>query len=418
MRISDITLSTDYINNLNTAKSKVENLQNEIATGNKIQQPSDSPGGTSNIIQWNTQLQQMNTYSSNIDNGSSFVQDTTNTMQNIQSEVTNVLNDLTSANNIGNSTNLNNFADQINQSLQSIINLANTQSDGKYIFGGTDFSAAPYAMNSSNTAVTVQVGDVSGAQKITTSNNIQQQINMTGTEVFGTIVTQNGTIDSGTAVGGTVSSQTNVYDAQGNQYTFKVNYTKTAADTYSMTYDVLDSSNNSVLSAPPAAETMVFNSSTGKLQTINNQTPAPIHVKVGSKNIDFSFDPTSVSEASGSTSLSFSANQQTDIFNTLLSIVNQLKSGKTPDASLVQSVTNFNNRLTNNISKAGNIENQLTNTKNLLTSQQTQLQTMISNEQGVDVAQSVMDLQNQETLLQMIYKMAGMVSTQSLLNYI
>ncbi len=418
MRVSDITLATDYLNNLTAAKSKVDNLQNEIATGNKIQQPSDSPGGTSNIIQWNTQLQQMNTYFSNIDNGSSFIQDTTSTMQNIQSEITNVLNDLTSVNNAANSTNLNSFADQINQSLQTIINLANTQSDGKYVFGGTDFSAAPYAMNASNTAVAVQVSDVSGAQKITTSNNIQQQINMTGTEVFGTIVTQNGTIDSGTAIGGTVSSQTNVYDAQGNQYNFKVNYTKTAADTYRMTYDILDSSNNSVLSAPPAAETMVFNSSTGKLQTINNQTPAPIHIEVGSKNIDFSFDPTTVSEVSGTTSLNFSANQQTDIFNTLISIVNQLKAGKTPDPSLVQSVSNFNSRLTNNISKAGNIENQLSNTKNLLTNQQTQLKTMVSNVQGVDIAQSVMDLQNQETLLQMIYKMAGMVSTQSLLNYI
>ncbi len=418
MRISDIILSSDYVNNLNTAKSKVNSLQNEIATGKKIMQPSDDPGGTSNIIQWNFQLNQMNTYSSNIDGGSSFIQDTTSAMQNVQSQVTDILTTLNSANNIDNMTNLSNIGDQVNQYLQTLISLANTESDGKYVFGGTDFSAPPYAMNSSNTAVQVQVGDVSGIQKITTSQNTQQQINLSGTDVFGTIVQQLGNIDSGTALNATVSSQTNIYDAQGNQYTFKVNYKKTAADTYSMTYDILDSGNTSVFSSPPAAQAMVFNSSTGVLQTVNGQPPEPIHIKVASKNIDFSFDPTTLSEKSGATSLNYSANQKTDIFNTLIAVVNQLKAGKTPDASLVQSVSSFNDRLNNNISKAGNIANQLTNTKNLLSSQQTQLNTMISNEQGVDVAQSIMDLQNQETLLQMIYKMAGMVSTQSLLNYL
>jgi len=418
MRISDIILSNDYTNNLTAAKTKVNDLQTQIATGNKIQQPSDSPGGTSNIIQWNTQLEQMNTYSDNIDNGSSFIQDTTNTMQSIQTEITNILTDLSSVNNTANSTNLGNFGDQINQSLQTILGLANSESNGKYIFGGTDFSSAPYAMNASNTAVNVQVKDVSGAQKITISKNIQQQINMPGTDVFGTIVTQSGTIDSSTALNSTFTSQTNVYDAQGNPYSLQANYTKTATDTYSMTYDVLDSTNKSVFPIPTVAEIMVFNSSTGKLQTINNQPPTSIHIKAASGNIDFTFDPTLISEKNGTSTVNFSANQQTDIFNTLISIVNQLKSGKTPDSSLVQGVSSFNNRLLDNLAKSGNITNQLSNTKSLLTSQQTQLETMISNEQSVDVAHAAMDLQNQENLLQMIYKMAAMVSTQSLLNYL
>ncbi len=418
MRISDIMLSTDYVNNLTTAKNNVNSLQTQIATNKNILQPSDSPNGTANLIQWNSQLEQMNTYSSNIDSGTSFVQDTTDTMQSIQTEITGILTKLSDVNNPTNSTNLSNYADQINQSLQSILSLANTESGGKYVFGGTDFSAAPYGMNSTNTAVNVQVSDVSGAQKITTSQNIQQQINMSGTQVFGTIVNQNGSIDSGTALNSTVANTTTVYDNQGNPYTLKVNYTKTAADTYSMTYDVLDSTNTSVLSASPPAETMVFNSSTGVLQTVNNKPPSPVQIKVGSKNIDFTLDPTSVTEKSGTTSLAFSANQKTDIFNTLIAIVNQLKSGQTPDQSLVQSVSSFNERILDNLAVAGNMTNQLSNTKSLLNNQQTQLNTMISNVQSLDVAKAAVNLQNQDNVLQMIYKMAAMVSTQSLLNYL
>ena len=83
MRISDSIFNTSYLSNLNTVKSNVTTLQNQLATGNKIQQPSDSPSGTSELLNWNSQLDQMSTYSSNIDSATSFVTDTTNTMQSI-----------------------------------------------------------------------------------------------------------------------------------------------------------------------------------------------------------------------------------------------------------------------------------------------------------------------------------------------
>ncbi len=417
MRISDIILSSDFVNNFTNAKSKVNELQTQIATGNKIQQPSDSPDGTANLIGWNSQLEQMNTYSDNIDNASSFVQDTTSTMQSIQDEVTNVLTKLSSVNTTTSPANLNNFADQINQSLQTILGLSNISSNGKYVFGGTDFSAQPFGYSADNTSIEVKPNDISGEQNIRTSQNITQQINMSGTEIFGTIVSGNGTIDSRTSIGSTVNSQSNVYDDLGNQYTYDVNYTKTAANTYNMTYDIKDGSGNSVFSQPPAAKTVVFNATSGVMQTVDNQTPASIHIKIPNQKIDFNFDPTSVKEASGASALTFSANQKTDIFNTLMSISNSLRAGNVPTQDQIQTITNFNNRLLDNLSKIGNTTNQLSNTKSLISSQQTQLKTLMTNEQGVDMAQAVMDLQNQQNLLQMSYKLAATVTSQSLLTY-
>ncbi|MHB8338610.1 MAG: hypothetical protein ACYDEE_14440, partial [Ignavibacteriaceae bacterium] len=116
--------------------------------------------------------------------------------------------------------------------------------------------------------------------------------------------------------------------------------------------------------------------------------------------------------------LSTTPNQTTDIFNTLIAVRNNLQAGTKPTATQIQAITDFNNRLLDNIAKTGNNTNQLSNSKTLLTNQQTQLQSMISNVQGVDVAKSVVDLQNQQNVLQDIYHMAAMVSSNSLLNYL
>ncbi len=417
MRISDLILSSDFVNNFTNAKSKVDDLQTQIATGNKIQKPSDSPDGTANLIGWNSQLEQLNTFSSNIDTASSFVQDTTSAMQSIQDQVTNVLTTLSGLNTTTGNANLNNYADQINQTIQMLLGLANTSSNGKYVFGGTDFSSEPFGYSADKTTVQVLPNDISGVQNIKTSQNISQQINMSGTEVFGTIVSGSGNIDSSTSIGSPVNSQTNIYDSLGNQYTFDVNYTKTAANTYSMTYDIKDSNGNSVLASAPAAKTVVFNAANGVMQTVDGQSPAQIHIKVPSQNIDFTFDPTSVKESNNTSTLTYSANQKTDIFNTLIAISNSLRAGNLPTQDQIKQVSDFNNRMLDNISKIGNTTNQLSNTKALIGNQQTQLNTLMSNTQSVDMAQAVMDLQNQQNLLQMSYKLAASVTAQSILNY-
>ncbi len=418
MRITDLMISNDYLYNLNSTKSLVDQLQTEIATGNKIQKPSDSPSGTVNILGWNNQIDQANTLISNIGSGLSFVNDSTQQMQNIQDQITSVLSNLTQAQNATNNQNLGNIAQQIDSSLSLILDSANSKSEGKYLFSGTDYTAAPFGYTADGKSIEVKDSSISGVQNIYISPDVKQQINFPGSDVFGTIVKGGGNIDSSTAVGATVSGQTNVYDASGNQYTFKTSFKKTGADTYSFTYDILDSSNNSVLSSAPAAQTLVFDSSTGNLQTVDGKSPSLIQVNVPSSNINFSFDPSALTEKNSSSSLSFSANQKTDIFNTLISISNNLKKGIQPTADQVQAVKDFNSRLLDNISQSGNIANRLTNAKDLLNNKTTQLQSLVSDTQSVNVAKAVVDLQTQQNLLQMSYKMAASILPQSILNYL
>lgn len=418
MRISDTMMVNDFLNNINLAKSRTSKLQVEIATGNKIQQPSDSPTGTAKILSWNNQISQAGTYQSNIQDGLTFLKDTTLSMQNIQSEVTNVMTKLSNLQNVANQGNLGSFADQIESALNSIVQSANSESNGKYIFGGTDTSSAPYGLTSDSSAYEQKANDITGKQNIKLSATSSQQVNFSGADVFGTVVKQDGNIDSTAAVGSVSNSQTSIYDAQGNQYNFKVTYTKTNTNTYNMTYDITDSGGTSVFASAPAAKQVVFNSTSGRIQTIDGQAPDQFRIQVPSKNIDFMFNTNFMEESASANSFNYTANQQTDIFNTLKNIVSELRAGNQPSAAQVQAVSDFNNRILDNISSAGNRENRFNDANDILTSQVTTLKGLVTNEQSVDIASAVMDLQNQNTVLQYAYKLASSVLPQSLLEYI
>ena len=418
MRITDLMLNNDFLNNFNTTKSKIDELQTQIATGNLIQKPSDSPDGTARLLGLNYQSSQIDTFNKNINSGLSFIQDTTSAMEGIQSEVANVMTTLSNTGNVAASTNLSNFADQIGASLDQILSFANTQSDGKYVFGGTDFSSEPFGYSADKSSVLVKAGNISGKQNIRTSPNTFQQINMPGTDVFGTIVSQNGSIDSSTAIGATVSSQTAVYDTSGTQYTLKIDYKKTAANEYTMSYDITDGGGNSVFNSPPAAKDLVFNPTSGSLQTVDGQSPSRFQIKADTANIDFTLDPTAIKEKSGTSNLSLSANQSMDIFNILLNIKNNLQNGIAPTDAQIKSVSDYNNHLLDSIAKAGNTINQMTDAQTLLNNQQTQIQSVTTSIQGVDMAKAIMDLQNQNTLLQYSYQLAAKITTKSLLDYL
>jgi len=290
MRITDLMLNNDFVTNFNNSKTRVNDLQTKITTGNKFNKPSDSPEGTSRLLGLKNQTLQIDTFNKNIESGLSNMQDTITAMESIQGEVTDVMVKLSNLSNVAASSNLNNFADQIDASLNEILNFSNLKSNGKYLFGGTDFSSVPYGFSSDKSAILVKAGDVSGKQSIRTSQNTFQKINMTGTEVFGTIVNQNGNIDSTTAIGSTVTNQTDVYDAAGVKYTLKVDYKKTAANKYTMSYDITDGSNNSVFTQTPATKALIFNSTSGYLETVDGQSPEQIHIKADKANIDFNLD--------------------------------------------------------------------------------------------------------------------------------
>lgn len=131
------------------------------------------------------------------------------------------------------------------------------------------------------------------------------------------IVRQSGNINSAGASPFS-PADTTIYDVNGNAYKLRTTYTRTAANNYDLTYDILDSTTGvSLLGAAPAAIPVVFDGTTGAMTTYNGVAidathPATTAINQTVNGIDMSFDLSvgAVTQNAATTTLSSSADGQ------------------------------------------------------------------------------------------------------------
>lgn len=187
MRISDLLMSQSYLNDISSTRSQINKLSNQIANQSKILKPSDSPTATSKILRLQKQLSSTDLYLDNVKNSLGFVDETIRGLEAIEGDVSNVLVKLTEVNNDTNKTNLENYANQIDQLLKNILDAANISYDGKYIFGGTDFADKPFEFVEGPPDEVIANVDITGSSYVKISANSTQKVNITGGELFGVI---------------------------------------------------------------------------------------------------------------------------------------------------------------------------------------------------------------------------------------
>lgn len=415
MRITESMMSNYYIGSINQLKERIALLQRQISSGVKIEKPSDSPTGAVRVIRNNDQLSQIDTYLKNIHTGLSFLDQTTFALQSIQDEVVNVVGKLEELNNPINQQNMSLYADMLENSLRLMLDVSNSKADGKYIFGGTDQTGKPFGFSSDGQTIE-QNTKINGYVNVRISQGIQQRINITGLEIFGTIVSTDGTLDKNSAIGTVVTQNRNIYDNLGNQYNLQVNIQKTNNNQYQLTYSILDGGGNTVYSSPSANQ-LVFNSTTGALETLDGKAPSIINISVPSNRINFNLDLSQLRETD-STQVSLSANQDLDVFNQLKIIINNLRNGIPPTEEQRAAINAFNSRVIGKLSEIGNIVNQFSSIESMLTQQNLDITENNSQVNEVDVAKAIIDLQNQDYLLQLSQKLAATILPKSLLDYL
>ncbi|MEJ5261717.1 MAG: flagellar hook-associated protein FlgL [Ignavibacterium sp.] len=415
MRITESMMSNYYIGSINQLKERIALLQRQISSGVKIEKPSDSPTGAVRVIRNNDQLSQIDTYLKNIHTGLSFLDQTTFALQSIQDEVVNVVGKLEELNNPINQQNMSLYADMLENSLRLMLDVSNSKADGKYIFGGTDQTGKPFGFSSDGQTIE-QNTKINGYVNVRISQGIQQRINITGLEIFGTIVSTDGTLDKNSAIGTVVTQNRNIYDNLGNQYNLQVNIQKTNNNQYQLTYSILDGGGNTVYSSPSANQ-LVFNSTTGALETLDGKAPSIINISVPSNRINFNLDLSQLRETD-STQVSLSANQDLDVFNQLKIIINNLRNGIPPTEEQRAAINTFNSRVIGKLSEIGNIVNQFSSIESMLTQQNLDITENNSQVNEVDVAKAIIDLQNQDYLLQLSQKLAATILPKSLLDYL
>jgi flagellar hook-associated protein 3 FlgL len=196
-RVTQQSATILMVADLQSGLAQLTQLQEEAATGKQINQPSDNPAGTSEVLALNTQLGRFQQYSSNISDGQSWLNtaDTTlgSVVKGLDQVQTNVLSGGNATAQTGGGSQA--LSQEVLSIKQELLSLASTTYNNRPIFSGT-YGATPYpqggASGVSDPASPSYDPDVAyayagGATPVTRVVSPGETVNvsLTGQQVFG-----------------------------------------------------------------------------------------------------------------------------------------------------------------------------------------------------------------------------------------
>ncbi len=158
MRVTNAIIYNNIVKYINENYDKINSLNEEIASGKKINNLSDAPLETSKILRLNKQISSITQYSKNITTASIWLKTTDTALMQLKSLNTKVREITTQA-----ATESLNYeqrkilATQINTIADSVMEIATTDINGKYIFSGYKVETKPFKtdVTSSNSNYTI-----------------------------------------------------------------------------------------------------------------------------------------------------------------------------------------------------------------------------------------------------------------------
>ena len=190
MRITNNMLSRIFLLDLERNATRLIQTQERLSTGRRINRPSDDPIGTSKALHLRLLEKQNEQYQKNIDDASSWLNYNDSILGDLQTAISRAKGIAVQ----GSDSTLNGddrkaLAKEINEILEHILTLANSKFKGKYIFGGTQTTTAPYTVTRDGTtgeitAVVPNPAGLEGEMKREIGSGVQISINISGDEVF------------------------------------------------------------------------------------------------------------------------------------------------------------------------------------------------------------------------------------------
>ena len=130
-------------------------LQEQTATGSRINRPSDDPSCSYRLVTLNSQGKSLGNYINNISEATGTLELSSTVIQDIESALIDTKVRLTQAiSGIYQKETRERIAEGINDILEQVVSLANTKKTGQYLFGGTDTTSAPYLIERTNGKIT------------------------------------------------------------------------------------------------------------------------------------------------------------------------------------------------------------------------------------------------------------------------
>jgi flagellar hook-associated protein 3 FlgL len=204
-RIPNSLMASQAANNINTVEDQLNQIEQEIETGQQLTTPGQNPTATAIVLPLQQQLAAQTQYQANLTTDQSFLQNTDTAMQTVSSGISQANSLLLSG--LGDtSTPTQNqaLAGQVSTIIQGLVNTANSTFNGQYLFGGSKSQSPPFQVLA-NGAVLYN-GDQASINSNVASGLVSPN-NIDGVTAFGAISTP-----VGANVDPALTSQTNLSD--------------------------------------------------------------------------------------------------------------------------------------------------------------------------------------------------------------
>jgi flagellar hook-associated protein 3 FlgL len=148
MRITNSTLSNNFMRNLSRNLEQMQKYQNQLSSGKLVSKPSDDPMLISKIMDLRANIGGNEQYNSNISDSIGWVETqdgalngATGILQRIRELV------IYGANGSLSTSDRGAIKDEVMQNIEGLKDVLNTNFDGRYIFGGKETKTPPFAIN-------------------------------------------------------------------------------------------------------------------------------------------------------------------------------------------------------------------------------------------------------------------------------
>lgn len=181
LRVTQNMMNSQLLRNLNNNMLRSETFQNQLATGRRINKPSDDPVGISFAMRYRSELSANDQYQSNADDTTSWLT-FTDTLMDQAGSVVQRLREL--AVNMSNGTNPQQSLDiaskEVEQLYEQMVDIGNSSFNGKYVFNGEKTDIKPYTLEEAQNETSDD-----GHFQFEIGAGVKIPINVTGNKVFG-----------------------------------------------------------------------------------------------------------------------------------------------------------------------------------------------------------------------------------------
>ena len=185
MRFPDRVLSDAMRYDLNTNLGNLSTVEQQLATGKKINSPSDDPVATASVLRYNTDIaldQQFERTASDaksrLDAADTALGSLSDVMQRVRELAVQAGSGALSA------TDLSAIGNELNQLVGQAVQIGNTKVGYQYIFAGTKTTTTPFTAVGGAVPASVTFNGDSNAINVPTGQGTQTQVNVDGNATF------------------------------------------------------------------------------------------------------------------------------------------------------------------------------------------------------------------------------------------